>query len=126
MNRRKQVSLPRCLPLLPIRIETPSRHQAMQVQVLNQRLSPGVQHRRQPNLSVQVPLTEFHQHFRRGSKQQRVNETRVGPRQPVQLMGQGKDDVKLGTGSSRCRSASTHCRPLLSLAGWAMPIRQLL
>ena len=84
-------------PSSAARGKAPGRHNAMNVRMVNQRLSPGVQHAQKADLRTQ-PL-RVGRHFRQGgghaSEQQIVERALVLQHQLGELVRHGEDDVEV-------------------------------
>ena len=68
------------------------------MQMLRERLAPGVQNRRDADCAAQVARVPAEREERLGSraKQEGVDHARIALRQRIEVMGQREDDVKVG------------------------------
>jgi len=120
---REQVSARGRMPG-PVGPEGPARHQTVQVDMAHQRLPPGMQHRRHPQLSVQAlgVLTEGGQGRPHRLEQQGVDDLGVDLDPAVEGVGQGEDQVMVGDRQDRRALALDPVFAGLALAARAMAV----
>jgi len=111
-------------PAPPIGGESAAGHHAVQMRVVDQILSPGVQDREEADLGAQVlrVCADGAQCVSRGGEQQIINHRLVLVRNGRDLLGQREDDVEvLAVQELRLATLDPLC-PSERLALWAVPI----
>ena len=111
----------RASPALAILAQPAGGDHAMQMIVIEQRLTPGVQHRRQADLRLERAPAKLQQRRARRVKEQLVERAAVLPDERVERMRQRKDHMKVGHRQQTLRSAfsATHRPGPLAAAGSA-------
>ncbi len=92
----KQEAAPRGNPVRAVRGERAAGHDAVNVDVLGERLPPGVEHGGDAEVTAEVPgiAAEPRQGGRGGLEEQAVDQVRMALRQRVEGVGQREDDVE--------------------------------
>ena len=87
-------------PLGALRRETSSRDQAVNVGMMEQVLTPGMQDRKESNLGAEVVWIASYllQGLRTGAEQEVIEDLLVLQRQRGELVRQSKDNVDIGDG----------------------------
>ncbi len=87
----------------------------MDVWVVLQVLSPGVQHAEEANIGAEVPgiAGQLEHGFSAGTVEQVVDDPLVPERQRRELMGKREDDVEVGHRQSSAERAASHLRRAL-------------
>ena len=108
----------------PVGREGPARHQTVQVNVAYQRLPPGVQHRRHPQLPVQAfgVGAEVRQGRPHRLEQQAIDHLGVDLDPAVEGVGQGEDQVMVCDRQDRRALALDPVVGGPVLAAWAMAV----
>ena len=85
------------LPALPVAGQAPAGDDAVQVDVVDQRLSPGVEDGRNAEFGAEVLgiAGELLEGLHDGLKQQGVEAARIGVDQRIECVRQGEDDMKV-------------------------------
>jgi hypothetical protein len=118
-DRQEERGLRSGTPLPAMNREAAARHDAMDVRVQSQGLSPGVKHAQAAGLDPKPAVCNVEERLSRGSEQQVVEDARGVQSEDVEHLGHGEDNVeirhrkKLGTASLEPPRASR------STASWA-------
>ncbi len=107
----------RAYPARAVQSDAAAGNDAMQVRVMPEGLSPGVQHGKKPVTGRQPRFPEIEQRLGRCAKQNAVDDTRVLKRQGSELMRQRKDNVEVG---DRQQLAHSFIEPLDTRGGLAL------
>ena len=119
---RKQESFTGCFPIQSVQSHTPAGDNAMDMIMIDQGLTPGMQHQRQSQLNTKIVSTEFQQRLRGSPEEQVVHHSPVLPDDWMEPVWQGEDNVKIGNGQEQLLLSLQPFHRLVPLAIGTMPV----
>ena len=84
------------MPLVGGRIVGSGRDQAMQMNMMDQGLPPGVQDSGKTQQAMKVALAKFEQHFRDSTEEEVIEAAGIQQSQGIQGIRQGENGLKIG------------------------------
>ena len=112
-------------PPRAVRGQRATSHQAMQVEMLRQRLSPRVEDRGDPDRAAEMTgiASKGQQRVGRGAEEEAVHHARISLREGIEIVGQGEDHVKVWDGQAARRAGREPAlfRERLTLGTVAIP-----
>ena len=90
--------------------------------MIDQGLTPGMQHQRQSQLNTKIVSTEFQQRLRGSPEEQVVHHSPVLPDDWIEPVWQGEDNVKIGNGQEQLLLSLQPFHRLVPLAIGTMPV----